>query len=115
MHLMESEPYGSTVLRSVTRRGSETVVALQGVVQFTGAESVLHHLQQLTGAPTDVVIDLRRVDRFVDVGRRMVLEGMRRLVLDGHRVVVEDPEGVLPDPDLGNGSYPEIRPATSEL
>ncbi len=113
MHLMEAEPYGSTVLRSVTRRQGETVVALQGVVQFTGAESVLHHLQELTVAPQVVVIDLRRVDRFVDVGRRMVLEGMRRLVLDGHRIVVEDPEGVLPDPDLGDGSYPEVRSAVS--
>jgi glutaminase len=115
MHLMESEPYGSTVLRSVTRRQGETVVALQGVVQFTGAESVLHHLRELTVAPQVVVIDLRRVDRFVDVGRRMVLEGMRRLVLDGHRVVVEDPEGVLPDPDLGDGTYPVVRSATSEV
>jgi glutaminase len=45
----------------------------------------------------------------------MVLEGMRHLVLDGHRVVVEDPEGALPDPDLGNGSYPLVRSTTSEL
>jgi glutaminase len=45
----------------------------------------------------------------------MVLEGMRRLVLDGHRVVVEDPEGVLPDPALGDGSYPEVRSARSGL
>ncbi|NNV09906.1 glutaminase A, partial [Geobacillus sp. MMMUD3] len=47
-----------------------------------------------------------RVDGFTDVGRRMVLEGMRRLSLDGLTVGLADPEGKLPDPDLGDGTYP---------
>ena len=54
-----------------------------------------------------VVVDLTRVGRVRDVGRRMVLEGMRRLRNDGHRVELVDPEDRLPNPDLGDGTYPE--------
>lgn len=109
MHLMDAEPYGSTVLRSVRTAGDELVFELQGVVQFTGAETVLEGLQRDETNPTTVVLDLTRVDRLSDVGRRMVLEGMRRVALDGRRVVLVDPDGVLPDPDLGDGTYPQTR------
>ena len=112
LHLMEAESYGSTVLRGVVAGEDETVISLQGVVQFTGAEVVLDHIQDLTIDSPTVVFDLQRVDRFADVGRRMILEGMRRLVLDGNRVVLDDPEGTLPDPDLGDGTYPELRSTT---
>lgn len=107
LHLMEAEPHGSTVLRGVSTGEDETVIALQGVVQFTGGETVLNHLHGSTIDTPTVVFDLSRVDRFADVGRRMLLEGMRRLVLEGRRVVLDDPEDTLPDPDLGDGTYPE--------
>lgn len=109
MHLMEAEPYGSTVLRSVRIDGDELVFELQGVVQFTGAETVLNGLENEETTSGTVVLDLTRVDRLSDVGRRMVLEGTRRVALDGREVVLIDPDGVLPDPDLGDGTYPRIR------
>lgn len=112
MHLMESEPYGSTVLRSTTVRAGETWFELQGVVQFSGAESVLDAFQNDTSATTTVVLDVRRVDRITDVGRRMLLEGLRRTALDDRAVVLVDPENVLPDPDLGDGTYPAVRNLT---
>ncbi|GGL32764.1 glutaminase [Nocardia jinanensis] len=113
MHLMESEPHGSTVLRSTTVRDGETWFALQGAVQFIGAESVLAAFQDDTTATGTLVLDLSRVDRITDVGRRMVLEGLRRFVLDGREVVLVDPDGKLPNPDLGDGTFPTVRAGTA--
>ncbi|MFJ8861841.1 glutaminase [Streptomyces sp. NPDC102451] len=109
MHLMEAEPYGSTVLRGSRREGDTTTYVMQGVVQFSGAERVLDRLSSDTIETPAVVLDLGRVDRFSDVGRRMILEGLRRLKLDGYDVAVIDPDTVLPDPDLGDGTWPGIR------
>ena len=108
LHLMDAEPYGSSVLRDIRMVDEELVVELQGVVQFTGAENVLDALEKRTESGP-VVVDVSRVDRFSDVGRRMVLEGMRRLVLDGRAVALTDPDGVLPSPDLGDGTFPTLR------
>ncbi|MBF6214049.1 glutaminase [Nocardia puris] len=108
MHLMDSVPYGSTVLRGVHTSGGETVFELQGVIQFSGGEAVLHGLESDTSG-TAVVLDLSRVDRMNDVGRRMLLEGLRRMRLDGRAVALIDPDRVLPDSDLGDGTLPEIR------
>ncbi|OZC54380.1 glutaminase A [Rhodococcus sp. RS1C4] len=108
MHLMDVEPYGSSVLRSIREEEGESTVELQGVVQFGGAEMLLDALSRDTSSGT-IVFDVSRVNRFSDVGRRMTLEGMRRIVLDGRDVALIDPDGVLPDPNLGDGTYPRIR------
>ncbi|OZD12165.1 glutaminase [Rhodococcus sp. 06-156-3C] len=108
MHLMDVEPYGSSVLRSIRDEDGESTVELQGVVQFGGAEMLLDALSRDTSSGT-IVFDVSRVNRFSDVGRRMTLEGMRRIVLDGRDVALIDPDGVLPDPNLGDGTYPRIR------
>jgi glutaminase len=108
MHLMEAESYGSSALRSMSEVDGEVRVELQGTVHFGGAETVLDALSRDSGSST-VVFDASRVDRFSDVGRRMVLEGMRRVKLDGRGVVLVDPDGVLPNPDLGDGTYPQVR------
>ncbi|WP_037160677.1 glutaminase [Rhodococcoides fascians] len=108
MHLMDVEPYGSSVLRSIREEDGESTVELQGVVQFGGAEMLLDALSHDTSSGT-IVFDVSRVNRFSDVGRRMTLEGMRRIALDGRDVALIDPDGVLPDPNLGDGTYPRIR------
>ncbi len=48
-----------------------------------------------------VVLNLARVDRIEDVGRRLIAEGVRRLQADGVRVEVEDPERILPLEEAG--------------
>lgn len=105
-HLMETEPTGTRAVRDVRTDGEATIVDLQGAINFSSAESILHSLEQDAPSTGTVVIDVSRVDGFTDVGRRMVLEGMRRLSLDGLTVGLADPEGKLPDPDLGDGTYP---------
>ncbi|SDR78096.1 L-glutaminase [Brevibacterium siliguriense] len=108
LHLMDSEALGSREPRSIAVSGDTTTVALQGVIDFTGAEVVLDRLDRSTPTTPKVIIDLSRVDSFTDVGRRMVLEGMRRLSLDGLAVGLKDPDEVLPEPDLGDGTFPFI-------
>lgn len=107
MHLFAAEESRSDSVRLVERSQSSVTYELQGNVQFTAAEEFLHHLVS-DDDETPVVVDVARVHRFTDVGRRMTLEGLRRLRLDGRIVQLRDPEGVLPDPDLGDGSYPMI-------
>lgn len=107
LHLMQADAYRSTVLRSIHVGGDRTFVELQGVIQFTGAESVLHELEYTQITTRQVVFDLSRVHDVSDIGRRMLLEAMRRLTLDGNEVLLVDPEGTLPDPGPGDGRRPE--------
>lgn len=110
LHLMTAGPVGSAPIRAIERSTDRITVVLQGAIQFAGAEAVLDRLQSIDAEPTTVLFDVSRVDRFLDVGRRMTLEGMRRLRLDGHRIALYDPDGLLPDPDMGDGHFPENLP-----
>jgi glutaminase len=109
MHLMEAEPPGSTAVRGVAVEGDTTIYEIQGVIHFPGAEAILDRLSADAISTSTVTLDLTRVDRFSDVGRRMVLEALRRLTLDGRTTALVDPDTVLPDPDLGDGRRPVVR------
>ena len=108
MHLFESESYGSTVLREITVVDDATRVTLRGTVQFSGAEVILDALAADTTGTPQVILDVSGVDHVTDVGRRMLLEGLRRISLDGRSPALYDPESILPEPDLGDGSLPEL-------
>lgn len=110
LHLMTAGPVGSAPIRTIERSDDRITVVLQGAIQFAGAEAVLDRLQSIEPGSTLVLFDVSRVDRFLDVGRRMTLEGMRRLRLDGHRVALHDPDGLLLEPDMGDGHVPESWP-----
>jgi len=107
MHLMGAEPTGDTAVREVEVTDAATTIALQGPLDFNGGEAFLRAAVDCAVPSGTVVVDLARVGRVHDVGRRMILEGMRRLRGDGHRVMLRDPEGRLPGPDLGDGTRPE--------
>ncbi|EFQ82237.1 glutaminase A [Aeromicrobium marinum DSM 15272] len=113
LHLMSLPATGPSVLRGtgdlVAGDGDGTARAvLQGAITFAGAERVLRELATIEPGDTLVVLDLSRVSHVDDVGRRMVLEGIRRLSLDGHPITLVDPERTLPDPDAGDGVRPEV-------
>ncbi|MGW2260500.1 glutaminase [Streptomyces sp. NPDC001780] len=105
MHLFASDQ-GRLDAVDVSESPGTVTFALRGNVQLTAASELLDLMAGSDG-PADVVLDVTRVHSFSDLGRRMSLEGLRRLRLDGRRVAVRDPSGVLPDPDLGDGSYPD--------
>ncbi|MGO1974568.1 MAG: glutaminase [Propionibacteriaceae bacterium] len=104
MHLFSSERGRLDTVGSYTEDNT-TIFTLQGYIQFTAAAELLDLMADL--GERDVTLDVSRVHSFSDVGRRMTLEGLRRLRLDGRTITLHDPETVLPDPDLGDGTRPE--------
>jgi glutaminase len=105
MHLFSADR-GRVDAVDVSESPGTVTFALQGNVQVTAASELLDLMAESDGA-ADVVLDVTKVHSFSDLGRRMSLEGLRRLRLDGRRVALRDPSGVLPDPDLGDGTYPD--------
>ncbi len=108
LHLMGMPPAGLAVVREVeqVRRDGRTTwrAVLQGPVTFSGGERVLRELARVGVDGVEVVLDLTRVSHVDDVGRRMLLEGVRRLSLDGHGVTVADPAQMLGIVDEGTSS-----------
>jgi glutaminase len=112
LHMMDApQPARSTIGRADTVRqegGDDVVVyALQGSLQFAGAERVLRDLTS-DQLPSEVVLDLSRVHTVNVVARRMLLEAIRRLTAAGHHVTLVDPDAVLPEPDCGDGVRPDV-------
>ncbi|MFD4767807.1 glutaminase [Streptomyces niveus] len=105
MHLFSADR-GRVDAVDVSESPGTVTFALQGNIQVTAASELLDLMAESDGA-ADVVLDVTKVHSFSDLGRRMSLEGLRRLRLDGRRVALRDPSGVLPDPDLGDGTYPD--------
>lgn len=105
MHLFSSDQGRLDAVAASETDGTITF-ALQGNVQLTAASELLDLMADSDSA-ADVVLDVTRVHSFSDLGRRMTLEGLRRLRLDGRAVALRDSFGVLPDPDLGDGTYPD--------
>ena len=119
MHLMEvPAPARSLVGKrtSLPDRDSDGrcdgwVYELQGSINFVGMERALRSMVEEPPEETEVVLDLTRVHEVRDVGRRMLLEGVRRLVLDGHTVTLVDPDGLLDEPgtiDAGEGAEARV-------
>lgn len=88
------------------------IPAKSGVV---GAESVLRAMVDDRTDTPRVAMDLTRVHLVNDVGRRMLLEGVRRLVLDDREVTLVDPDAVLDDPAAGDGIRPRVAASVHEL
>lgn len=119
MHLMEVPPEGPSAVRSrkVIGDGDDAVllVTLQGDVRFAAAERVVREFTDEPPRQRRVAIGLVRVGTIGDVGRRMLLETIRRLTLDGHDMYVVDPDGVLPDPEPGDGGRVTVIRTLREL
>ena len=107
LHVMEVPSSARGVVRSNhvvgTGETATRVLQLQGGIRFAGAERVVREAVDTAPAEARVALDLTMVHSVDDVSRRMLLEVVRRLTLDGHAVYLVDPEGVLPDPDPGDG------------
>lgn len=108
MHLFEHESRTDSVVREWSEGRDGTEIRLQEELRFTGAEFLLSRLEQIPEGPSRVMFDLSDVHAVTDVGRRMLLEGMRRLRLDGHPILLHDPQRRLPEPDLGDGIGPHL-------
>ncbi|MDE0775728.1 MAG: glutaminase [Nocardioides sp.] len=108
MHLMDVAQEGRSALRgSYVSEGEDavTVYEMQGDLRFSGAETVVRAIAEADHTTTRVALDLTRVYRLHDVGRRMLLECVRRLELDGRGVLVIDPEHTLPPAGSSDGLH----------
>lgn len=107
LHVMEVPPPGRGVMRSThvleAGEAATRVLQLQGGIRFAAAERVVREVVRNAPAEPRVALDLTLVHSVDDVARRMLLEVARRLTLDGHTVYLVDPDGLLPDPDPGDG------------
>ncbi|WP_141013007.1 glutaminase [Nocardioides sambongensis] len=99
LHLMGTPATGAHVLRRSVRDGHAHTLELQGAVRFSGAEAVLRAMSDLGPEVHEVTVDLSRITSIDDVGRRMLLEGVRRLGLDGVRVALDRPDYLERSPD----------------
>lgn len=107
LHLMAVAPPARSVVHSssVHRVGEDLVriYELAGTIGFSGAERVVELISAEPPREQVVAVDLSRVHAIRDVARRMLLECLRRLRLEGYEVRLVDEQGVLPDPDPGDG------------
>lgn len=103
MHMMDTPDTATQVLRHADdidlAQGEAHRVQLQGPVHFGSAERMLRQMQRIPADTEVVVVDLSRVTSINDIGRRMMLEGLRRLGQDDHEILLLDPGDALPDPD----------------
>lgn len=107
LHLMSAVPARGSAVRSIRQRGLGTVIRLQGGLGFAGAEDFLATVAGHELKTNRVVVDMRRVTDVDGFGRAMVLEGLRRIREDGHRIGVIDPDGLLGDRTMDDGTSVE--------
>ena len=119
MHLMEIPAPGQAVLRKVRRFDgpgpSAMVFQLQGMLGFTTAEVVTRSVVDHDPRTDRVVFDLERLNRVDAVGRVMLLEVCRRLSIEGRDVILFDSEGILVDPDPGDGGTLRVVTSLEQL
>lgn len=98
LHMMDVAPHHAAALRQhyVTKDGATTVYRLQGVLRFSGTETVVRAVCDSDVETDSVRLDLTLVEEADKVSRRMLRETVRRLGIDGLQVEVVDPEGILP-------------------
>lgn len=105
LHLMASDPRDVHGMRSIAHDDDRTVIRLQGMINFTAAENILHELAHHSLGGEELVLDVSRVTTFNRMGRRMVKEGLRRLREQGYECAIYDPEGVVTDLEFSDGTY----------
>lgn len=105
LHLMTSDRPSVPGVRSITRDGDSTVIRLQGTINFSTAENILHELAAHSLGGREIVLDVSRVTSFNRMGRRMIKEGLRRLREEGYTCAIYDPEEVVTDLEFSDGTY----------
>ena len=107
LHMMGSHYYSAPGIRSVRREGETNVVRLQGMINFTAAEQILHELIERELVGDELVLDFSHVTSFNLAGRRLIKEGLRQFREEGFDVAVYDPESAMPDYEFSDGTHVE--------
>lgn len=107
LHLMASDPAGTHAVRSIQTREDDSIINLQGHVNFTAAEHILNEIANHEFFGNRLILDVSRVSGFHRMGRKMVKEGLRRLREEGFDVGIYDPEDVVTDFQFSDGTQAE--------
>ena len=107
LNLMSSDYYAAPGIKSVDRGGERTVVELQGTINFTAAEKILHDLTDMNLVGENLVLDVSGVTSFNKAGRMLIKEGFREFRDAGCDVKIYDPDGAMPDYEFSDGTYVE--------
>ncbi len=107
LHMMGSHYYSAPGIRAVRRDGETHVVELQGMINFTAAEQILHELVERELVGDELVLDFSHVTSFNLAGRRLIKEGLRQFREDGFDVAVYDPDSAMPDYEFSDGTHVE--------
>lgn len=116
LHLMSTvERYGVNAIRSVRREGDTAVVRLQGYLNFNAAESILHEVfSQYELDEKKFMLDFSFVSGSNRMARRMLKEGLRRLRDEGFEIAAIDPDGILSDLEMSDGTKVPVRESAPE-
>lgn len=104
LNLMSADYYAAPGIRTVDRREAKTVVQLQGMINFTAAEKILHDLGEYRLAGNRLVLDVSHVTSFNKAGRLLIKEGIKQIRDQGFDVSIYDPDGAMPDYEFSDGT-----------
>lgn len=110
LHLMSTEErYGIQPIRNVIHEGADSYFYIQGRINFNAAETILHELFDYDLKDQNVIVDISRVNAVNGMGRRMLKEGLRRLREAGHEIAIVDPDNVMPNLEMRDGTMVPVR------
>ena len=104
LHLLQGNNYRVPGVRSIREEHDQTVITLQGFVNFTVAEEISATLVSEAPDSPRVILDVSRVTGFNAIGRQVVKEQLRRIREDGAEVVLYDPENRVTDMEYSDGT-----------
>lgn len=105
LHLMSTDNrFGVYPVRSVDEDEDTAIIRLQGHINFTATEAILHELEERQFSGKRLALDFSQVSGLHKVGRRMLKEGLRRLREGGNDVALVDDNGVVTDRAMSDGT-----------
>ncbi|WJY67021.1 glutaminase [Corynebacterium auris] len=107
LNLMSSDYYAAPGIKSVDRGRDRTVVELQGLINFTAAEKIIHDLTDMKLETDYLVLDVSHVTSFNKAGRMLIKEGFREFRDAGCEVKIYDPDGAMLDYEFSDGTSVE--------
>lgn len=103
LHLMNPAEVGVHAVRSIKNYGDDTVLTLQGVINFSAIESILHQIAEHDFSVGRLVVDAARVVDVESIGNRFIGTVLGRMRKAGLDIALYDPEGVLGDVEIDGG------------
>lgn len=90
LHLMNPDPLGIAPVRAIREEDNDSIVTLQGQLNFSAVETLLHTICQEEFTTRRIVLDLSRVVRANQFAKRMLSLALSNMVENGYEIAVRD-------------------------